>query len=58
MNFFVRMEWNQKFYMENGMNFDVSQIKPENLEELVQHLTELSVDVEGNRGEKVRVFCE
>ena len=47
-----------KALKENGMDFDVSQIKPENLEELVQHLNDLSVDVEGNRGEKVRVFCE
>jgi hypothetical protein len=47
-----------KALKENGMDFDVSQIKPENLEDLVQHLSELSVDVEGNRGETVRVFCE
>lgn len=47
-----------KALKEKGMDFDVSQIKPENIEELVQHLNELSVDVEGNRGEKVRVFCE
>ena len=26
--------------------------------ELVTHLRELSIDVEGARGEKVRVFCE
>jgi hypothetical protein len=42
---------------ENGLDLDVSKIKPENLEELVAHLQELSVDVEGN-GDKVRVFCE
>jgi len=47
-----------KALKEQGMDFDVSQIKPENIEELVQHLNELSVDVAGNRGEKVRVFCE
>jgi len=47
-----------KALKENGMDWDISQIKPENLEELVQHLNELTVDVEGNRGEKVRVFCE
>ena len=43
---------------QNGVDIDVSQIKPENLEEIVQHLNELTVDVEGNQGEKVRVFCE
>lgn len=47
-----------KALKENGVDFDVSKVKPENLEELVQHLSELSVDVEGNNGEKVRVFCE
>lgn len=47
-----------KALKQNGLDIDVSQIRPENLEELVQHLNDLSVDVEGNRGEKVRVFCE
>ena len=47
-----------KALKENGIDFDVSKVKPENLEELVQHLSELSVDVEGNKGEKIRVFCE
>jgi hypothetical protein len=43
---------------ENGVDIDVSKVKAEDLEDLVQHLSELSVDVEGNDGEKVRVFCE
>src|SRR5690348_2050246 len=47
-----------KALAEQGIEFDVSKLKPEDLEELVQHLTDLSVDVEGGRGEKVRVFCE
>jgi hypothetical protein len=42
---------------ENGLDLDVSKIKPENLEELVAHLRELQVDVDGD-GDKVRVFCE
>jgi hypothetical protein len=42
---------------QNGVDLDVSKIKPENLEALVEHLRELSVDVE-SAGEKVRVFCE
>ncbi len=46
-----------KALQENGLNFDVRQVKPENLDELVQHLAELTVDVE-NHGETVRVFCE
>jgi hypothetical protein len=43
---------------EQGVDIDISKIKPENLEELVTHLRELAVDVEGAHGEKVRVFCE
>ena len=46
-----------KALRENGVDLDVSKLKPENLEELVEHLGELTVDVE-NGPEKVRVFCE
>jgi hypothetical protein len=42
---------------ENGLDLDVSKIKPENLEDLVAHLQELSIDVDDG-AEKVRVFCE
>ncbi|HTN51790.1 MAG TPA: hypothetical protein VML50_05265 [Anaeromyxobacter sp.] len=42
----------------NGVELDVSKLRAENLEELVEHLGELTVDVDGARGEKVRVFCE
>jgi len=44
----------------HGVPFTVSQIKPENLEELIDHLEDLTVDVDGNDGNatKVRVFCE
>ena len=47
-----------KALRENGVDIDVSKIRPENLEEVVEHLGELTVDVEGSRGERVRVFCE
>jgi len=43
---------------ENGVDIDISKIKPENLEDLVTHLRELAIDVDGAHGEKVRVFCE
>lgn len=43
---------------EKGVDFDVSRLKPENLEEIVEHLGELTVDVEGEHGERVKVFCE
>jgi hypothetical protein len=43
----------------HGVPLTVSQIKPENLEELVDHLEDLSVDVDAKEEKaKVRVFCE
>jgi SHOCT-like domain len=42
---------------EQGIALDLSQIKPENLEELVYQLKDLTVDVD-DKNNKVRVFCE
>jgi hypothetical protein len=44
----------------HGVPITLSQIKPENLEELVDHLEDLTVDVDGKDGNatKVKVFCE
>lgn len=47
--------------LEQGVPIDLTQIKPENLEELVEQLNDLSVDVdqkENGAKVKVRVFCE
>ena len=41
-----------------GVHIDLSQIKPENLDELVDQLSDLTVDVDENEGAQVRVFCE
>ena len=44
---------------EKGMNFDINQLKPENLDELIDNLQDLSIDVDKkNRMVKVKVFCE
>ena len=45
---------------QHGVPLTLSQIKPENLEELIDHLEDLPVDVDSNEGNtvKVRVFCE
>lgn len=46
---------------EKGIPVDLAQIKPENLEELVEQLNDLTVDVDqkdANTKVKVRVFCE
>jgi len=44
----------------HGVPLTLSQIRPENLEELIDHLEDLTVDVDGRDGNrtKVRVFCE
>lgn len=42
---------------EEGMAINLNQIKPENLEELVDQLNDLTVDV-NQKNNKVRVFCE
>jgi hypothetical protein len=41
----------------NGVPFDIDQLKPENLEALVEHLGEISVDVK-DKDARVRVYCE
>ena len=44
---------------ERGVPFDMSQIKPENLEELIDQLNDLTIDVDEKSNQtKVRVFCE
>ena len=45
---------------KHGIPLTLSQIRPENLEELIDHLEDLTVDVHGSEGNatKVRVFCE
>jgi hypothetical protein len=42
---------------ERGIDFDLGQIKPENLEELVNQLKDFTVDID-DANNKVRVFCE
>jgi hypothetical protein len=46
---------------QKGIPLDLTQIKAENLEELVEHLSDLSVDVDQKDPQtkvKVKVFCE
>jgi hypothetical protein len=47
-------------FMQHGVPITLSQIKPENLEELIDHLEDLTVDVDGKDGNstRVKVFCE
>jgi hypothetical protein len=47
-------------FSKHGVPITLSQIKPENLEELIDQLEDLTVDIEGKEGNttKVRFFCE
>ena len=42
---------------KNGVPFDIAQLRPENLDELISHLDDLTVDVDSTDA-KVRVYCE
>ena len=44
---------------KNGMDFDIRQIKPENLNEVIDQLQDLTVDVDHEDDDvKIRIFCE
>ncbi len=43
---------------DKGIDFDVRSVKPEDLEELIEALSDLEVDVMSSKGEKVKVFVE
>jgi len=40
-----------------GIPFDINQLKPENLDDLIDHLGDMTVDVD-SADAKVRVYCE
>lgn len=42
---------------KQGIPFDINKLTPDNLEEMIEQLRDLSVDVD-NENAKVRVFCE
>ena len=43
---------------EKGIDFDVRNVKPEEIEGLIEALSDLEVDVLSSKGEKVKVFVE
>jgi len=43
---------------EKGINLNLSDISPENIDEFVDGLAGLSLDVDGKGKGKVRIFCE
>lgn len=42
---------------KSGVPFDINQLKPENLEDLIDQLNDLQVDVDQEKT-KVRIYCE
>jgi hypothetical protein len=45
---------------EKGVGLDINQIRPENLDELIENLKDVSIDVAGRRGRTavIKVFAE
>jgi len=43
---------------EKGINLDFKNIKEENLEDLLEALSEMEINVDSATGDTVRVFCE
>ena len=44
---------------KNGVNFDISQIKPENINEVIDQLQDLTINVDHEDDDvKIRIFCE
>jgi dissimilatory sulfite reductase (desulfoviridin) alpha/beta subunit len=42
---------------EAGMSFDLNNIKPEDIEDIIESLREMEVNVNSANGDKIRVFC-
>jgi hypothetical protein len=43
---------------DKGINFDVRNIKPDDIEDLIEALGDMEIDIEGSKVEKVKVFVE
>jgi hypothetical protein len=43
---------------EKGIDFDMRNLKPEDMDELIEALSDLEVDMVNNEGETVKVFVE
>jgi hypothetical protein len=52
----ARLKVNDAMHKQ-GIDLDLNELRPENLEELIYQLKELTVDID-DKSNKVRVFCE
>ena len=51
------MEQIDKTMAEKGMSFDLKNLKPEDLEELIEALREMEINVDAANGDNVRVYA-
>jgi DUF4097 and DUF4098 domain-containing protein YvlB len=42
---------------EKGISFDLNNIKPEDIDELIRNLSDMEVNVDSKNGDHVKVFC-
>ncbi len=53
----MAMEHINSSLKEKGMHFDLTSIKPEDIEELIKNLSDMEVNVKSKNGDTVRVYC-
>jgi len=51
------MDQIDKTMSEKGMSFDLKNLKPEDLEEIIESLREMEIDVDAANGDNVRVYA-
>jgi hypothetical protein len=51
------MEQINESMSEHGMSIDFGNLKPEDIDELVEALREMEINVDSTNGDKVRVYC-
>jgi len=54
----VAMDEINKSMAESGVSIDFNNLKPEDIEDLIENLREMEVTVDAATGNKVRVWCE
>ena len=51
------MDQINKSMSEHGMSVDFTNLKPEDIDELIESLREMEINVDGKNGDVVRVYC-
>ena len=51
------MDQINKSMSEHGMSIDFTNLKPEDIDELIESLREMEINVDGKNGDVVRVYC-